>query len=374
MEEDGREGGLYLIASCNPDYTLHLLELYNYTYTISSMVTLVLTAVILAAMVFYKAYHTPLQRMCIYLTLTIMVFFSTSSLSIQLQPSIFKHTGNTLCQWTGYIQVCANTSSLVLSLEISIYLLYMMWHQMRGKPLPVPTRSQTLVLELTGLFVGVVIPPCLLATGIEHYGVGGAICWIQIYTNSSCNDTRGLDTLGVAVFSVYTIITSIDLIAYTVLVAIFFWLGCKFQQSRTRYMKTAKRTAILALLLVSFTVVQLVSILVVYFMLKKDLGLKKSEFVFCILTPLSQLIRPLAYVFYLNSIKKFRWKVAKSAAGEWRDSWRVCCLHLRHWMAGKKGRLFINNLDARSSEYLTPSLVTSSNYEGLSPVTPHDST
>ena len=364
---EGRPSGLNLTASCNSNVTsLQMLRAYNYTYSIVSMVTLVLTAGILVATVFYKAYRTTLQRMVIYLTLTIMVYFCTSSLSIQLQPAIFKHTGHTgLCQWTGYIQVSANTCSLVLSLEISLYLLFLMCYQVKGKPIPTLTPPQTFFLELTGIFVGVVIPPCLWAIKIEHFGVGGAICWLELYPNSSCNFDTELETLGLGIFVTYTIITSINLIAYMILVAIFFWLSYKFQQSRARYMKTARRTVILVALLVFFTFVQLGSMTVIYYMLKRHLHLRIGEIVFCILTPLAQLTRLLAYMFYLNSIKMFRWKVTKSTAGEWRESWRLCCLQLRHWVTGKKGRGLVNNLDIRSSEYLTPSLVTSSHYDSL---------
>lgn len=363
---EGRPSGLNLTAKCNSNITnLHMIQIYNYTYSIVSMVTLVLTAVILVATIFYKAYRTTLQRMVIYLTLTIMVYFCTSSLSIQLQPAIFKHTGDVLCQWTGCIQVCANTCSLVLSLEISLYLLFVMGRQARGKPIPTLTTPQMLFLELTCLFVGVVIPSCLWITKVEKFGVGGAICWLELYPNSNCSFTKELEILGLGLFVSYTIITSIDLLAYMVLVGVFFWLGCKFKQSRVQYMKTAKRTVILVALLVIFMFIQLGSMTVIYFMWKRRLHLRIGEIVFCIVTPISQLMRPLAYMFYLNSIKLFRWKVTKLTAGEWRESWRLCCLRLKHWVTGKKGMVLINNLDIRSSEYLTPSLVTSSHYESL---------
>lgn len=353
-----------LIHRCNLNYSLKLLKLYNYTYSISSMVVLLPTTAILVAMVFYKAYHTTLQRLFIYLTLSIMAYLATSSLSIQLQPGIFQQTGERLCTWTGYIQISANVCSLVISLEISGYLLYIVWHQIRGKPLPLPTKSQTAILELACLFVGVVIPTCLLAIRIDHYGVGGAICWVKLYSNSSCNDTSEAETLGMAIFIFYSVIMSVDLISYVVLVSTFVRLGCKFQQSRAQYMKTAKRTALLIALLVVYTVVQLASLVVVYLQLRKHAALSSSEVVFCVLTPLSQLIRPLAYLFYFNSIKKFRWQVAKSTAGEW---WQLCCpQHFRLWIRGKRGTLMVNNLDIRSGDdYFTPSMVTTSHYESL---------
>ena len=110
---------------------------------------------------------------------------------------------------------------------------------------------------------------------------------------------------------------------------------------------------------------QVGSTVVVYFMLENKIGLKKGEIVFCLLTPLSQLVPPLAYMFYLNSIKKFRWEFTKSAAEEWRESWRLCCMRLRLWMGGRRGKLLLNRLDTRSSEYRTPSLESSLNYDSL---------
>lgn len=357
--------GLNLTQHCNPNYTLPELVQYNLAYSITSMLTLVAIAAILCAMVFYKAYKTILQRLFIYLTISILVYLAFTSLSIQLHPSIFKRTGDTMCKWTGYMGTSTYTCTLLLSFEISMYLLYMMYYQLRGKPLPVPSKCRIVTLEVVGLCVAAILPSVLLVIPLEYYGVNGAVCWVQVYENTNCTMSPGFLSLGKGIFSVYTVLISINLTTFVVLVCLLCWLACQSKQSRAQYLQTAKRTAILFVFLIGYTVIHLSSILIPFYMLKSNnkLQLKGGGMLLvCILTPASQFIRPLAYMFYLNSVKKFRWESTRSVAGEWRESWKLCCLKLQYWVAGKDTQtLLINNLDLN----ITPNVETSSHYESL---------
>lgn len=367
MDLNGEEGygGLNLVHQCNKKYSLDMLIVFNIVYSTSSMASCLITAAILIAMVFYKAYYTTLQRLFMYLNSTIIIYLIAASSSLQLHPKIFQYTGDELCKWTGYLQVSVYTSTLLISLEISAYLFYMMWYQVQGKPLPVPTRAKTAALEMTALFVGVVIPPCLLMIPISNYGVGGTQCWVRLYANGSCNISSDSEMLGGAIFTMYTILMSINLLAYIFLVGIFCWLACKFQQSREQYLQTAKRTTALIVMLIAYTGLHLSAIVVVHYILEREILLHYGEVVFSLTTPLSQLIRPLAYMFFFNSVKKFRWEGTKTAASEWKQSWRFFCLRWCHCLGRRGGTLMINDLGARSSESLTPALMTSSNYESL---------
>ena len=358
-------GGLNLVQHCNKNYSIDMLIMFNIAYSTSSMVSCSITAAILIAMVFYKAYHTTLQRLFIYLNTVIIIYLVAASFSLQLHPKIFQYTGDRLCKWTGYFQASVYTSTLLISLEISAYLFYMMWYQVQGKPLPVPTRAKTVALEATALFVGVVTPLGLLMLPLSHYGVGGTQCWVKLYDNDSCNISSASETLGTFIFSMYTILMSINLLAYILLVVIFCWLACKFQQSREQYLHTAKRTAALIVMLVAYTGLHLSAIVVVHYILEREILLHNGEVVFSIVTPLSQLIRPLAYMFFFNSVKKFRWEGTKTAASEWKQSWTFFCLRWCRCLGRRRGTLMINDLGARSSESLTPAVLTSSNYESL---------
>jgi len=136
--------GLNLTHHCYSNYSIRLLIRYNFTYSIASMVTMLLTTGIFVAMIFYKVYRTTLQRLFIYLTLSIIFHLAFASLNFQLQPKIFPHTGETLCMWTGYLQTSSYTCGLLLSFEISVYLLHIVSYQVRGKPLPMMKRSQVI--------------------------------------------------------------------------------------------------------------------------------------------------------------------------------------------------------------------------------------
>ena len=358
--------GLELIHHCNPNYSLTLLKDYNFTYSIASMVTLLLIIALLVAMVFYKTYQSTLKRLFLYLTLSIMVYVANSSTNLQLQPEFFNHTHETFCKWTGYIETCAFVATLILTFEISLYLLFVVYYQIRVKPIPVPTRPQTIGLEVTGLFVAVVLPTCLLSIPLKHFGTGAAVCWVKLYDNTtSCEPPPGSVTLEKVLFTVYTFFIVVNLTAFVVLFIVFIRLACKFQQSRTQYVQTAVRTITLFIFLAVYGIVHLSAIIVPFYMMANPKSIwRKGIYLHLVLDPISQFFRPLAYMFYLNSVKKFRWEETKMAAVEWRRTWRFCCLRCWHRMRGDKGTV-VNDLDGRSCEYLTPSVMTSTHYESL---------
>ena len=359
--------GLNLTYYCNRNFSnLSSIIKYNMAYSITSMLTFLPTAAILCLMVFYRAYRTILQRLFIYLTVSIMLYLAIISLNVQLHPKLFEHTGEVMCKWTGYMSTSAYTCTLLLSFEISVYLLYMMYYQLRGKSLPVLSRYRVAVLELFGLGVAVLVPPALLVISLEYYGLNGAVCWVKAYENTSCKPSTGSLALGKGIFSIYTILSCTNLAIFMVLIGLFCWLSCRFQQSKTRYLHTARRTTILFVFLIAYATIHLSGILFPYFTLTHKLHIHNGEIVLCILLPISQLIRPLAYMFFLNSVKKFRWKSTRSKATEWRDSWKLCCLRLRYWGSeDSHGLLINNNLECRSSEYITPSVETSTHYESV---------
>ncbi len=357
--------GLNLTQHCNSNHSLKLFEAFNLSYSISAMVTFLATTGILVAMIFYKAYHSALKRLFLYLTLSTMAYLANSSFNIQLRPGLFEHTGDTLCRWTGYIETCTFISCQVLTLEISIYLLFVVYYQVRGKPMPVPTRSQTVVLEVVGLLAAVVVPTCLLAIPFQHYGLNGAVCWVKLYNDTSCEALPKSLILGKTLFSIYAVFISVNLIAFVALFAVFIRLACKFQQSRAQYMQTARRTITLLLILVFYAIIHLSSILTPYLIFEGKVHWWKSLFVYCIFNPIAQFFRPLAYMFYFNSVKKFRWEETKMAAVDWRRSWRFFCLRCCHWIMGKGDLMLVNDLDGRSCEYITPSAMTSTQYDSL---------
>jgi len=96
--------------------------------------------------------------------------------------------------------------------------------------------------------------------------------------------------------------------------------------------------------LIVYTGIHLSSLAIGYFTTKDKIYWEKNEIVVCVLMPLSQIIRPLAYMFYLNSIKKFGWGAAKAKAGEWKQSWIFCCLHFRNWLLRKNNAVMLKTL------------------------------
>ena len=348
--------GLNLTYQCNKDKAsfqdiVHL----NLVWGSSGILTFILSSGILMIIVFYKAHKTVLQRMLLYLTVFTMLYLAVASFSLQLQPNFFRHTGEKVCRFTGYIQSSVYICTLIISLEISVYLLYVMHCQLRGKKLPVLKRPHKVGLEFACLLIAVIMPLSLLATNYKDFGVSGVICWIRLYRDNCSIVTNSVVPVKM-LFSSYMILSVANLVAFAALVYIFLRLACSIKQTRRTYLKTAKNTGILLCILIISTTIHLSSILFPYLLIFHELPIKASMVFICLFTPLAQLFQPLAYLFYINSIKKFSWSVAKGAAGEWKMSWMKCCMKASNWLGSSdNGRvMLINNLDDQSTEYLTP--------------------
>lgn len=365
--------GLNLTFYCNynySNYSLELLEQYNLAWSVTAMVAFFLTLATLLLTVFYQSYGSILQRLFIYFILSIMANLAASATDIQLQPRIFR--GPTACKWTGYSKTATSVVTLMFSCEISIYLLYIMYCQALQKRCPQLSKLQNVLLELGLLFIAAVIPPLLLIVPSNNFGLAGAVCWVKTYEDESCEIQSAATVLQWVIFSIYTVMNVFNLLAYAVLVALFFGLACKSQRGRTQYLITGRRTALLVLLLVLCTGVHLVSILITVAVLDKGSRIhqKWAVFILCTTTPMAQCIRPIAYMFYLNSIKKFRWKSTRNSAGRWKSSGKLCCRRAWKWLGVLTGTPAVDssscisvvsdaNLNNQRSEYFTPILTSS---------------
>lgn len=362
-------GGLNFTHYCNKKYSLEMLTGSNLAWSISSMVAFLLTAIILVVVIFYRQYRTIVQHFFIYLTLFILVYLALASASIQLLPQFFQHTGEMACKWTGYLQSLVYISIFIISFELSAYLLYVMQFQVRGKPIPTLMTSKKVVLELVGLLLAVIIPAALLSIRLKNFGVYGATCWINIYKidnhSINCSIDKDAIVLQTVIMSVSSVLYAANVVSYAILIVIFCLLACKYQQTRSHYKYTIIRTIILVSYLVLSGTVHLAFALCFYYISNDDYGLVNYPLllVACILTPAIEFLHPLAFMFYLNSVKKFQWQVARSTAGEWKASWRLCCTQSKRWIRRKWGtKISINDTNDHLDEYLTPDLTTTSQY------------
>ena len=112
-----------------------------------------------------------------------------------------------------------------------------------------------------------------------------------------------------------------------VLSVVFCCVACKYRETRQPFLKTLCRTLILlGLFVVSTAVTVLVNIL-----LPTELVYNNGRYynynyqlVNGAVLPVTQIVFPLAFLFYLYSFNLFRWRAIKRAAAEWR-CFRSCC-------------------------------------------------
>ena len=351
--------GLNLTAHCK-NYSLEHLKQFNLALSITSMLALLLTLVMLLLVIFYRSFGTILQRLIIYLIISITAYLTASSVEIELQPEIFQ--GDLACKWIGFSKVSIFIITLIFSCEISVYLFCLVYHQVHQTRLPELSKSQSAMLELALLFIAIVIPPVLLIYPKNYFGLSGASCFVEKYENGNCTTQHGAKIMISTIVCIYITFGTFIIICYVFLVLIFLWLACKSKRGRKQLLIVAGRTIFLILLLILSFVVHLISIWINKYLLDdQKIHPTWGVILLSTSTPLSQVIHPIAYIFYLNSIKHFKWKSTSSTAGRWKRRGKLYfnrVIRKESSSSNRSNTFRDNNSNDQPTDVLTPPLAS----------------
>ncbi len=324
--------GLNWTAYCF-NTTVSLLKVYNYASGISSIVAFFLTFGILIVIIFYNSYNTILQRLVIYFTLSIMLFLAASATDLQLQFELHRY-----CRWTGYLKMVAHLIALLFSSEICAYLLFKMYHQLKyNKKLPHLNKWKSIVFELSLASATVLLPMLLLLLASGSLGVSSTVCWIQLFKSNSCTPLlNNTNHVIISLTVVKSIFYTFNFMSYSVLIGLFCWLACKSEVARKHYFSTARRTIILVFLMICTSGTDLIATFIFAFVTTKRAGVIKDNEVGVVLITsyyaAIQFVQPIAYLFYLNSIKKFHWDSTRTMARTWSRRGMNCCFNALKWL------------------------------------------
>ena len=324
MELEDYHRGLNLTANCS-HIDISYLRGYNYASSITSLLTFFPTVCLLIVIFFYHSYSSILHRLFIYFTLSIMAYLVASATDLQLQFDV----ADTYCKWTGYTKMSAHTIALLFSSEICAYLLCKMYYQIRHhKKLPQVNRLKAFLLEL-GIVTMTVLPaPLLLLLARDRFGLSSSVCWVKIFQNGTCLPMEnGTCRLILSLMIIKGSFYSFNFIAYSILIGLFCWLACTSEIARKQYFSTARRTVILVLLLLTTSGTDLITLFVWTYVVDKQKPVRGNVgwYFSSIYIAAVQCIQPIAYLFYLNSVKKFQWESTRSMARRWKSKGQSCC-------------------------------------------------
>lgn len=290
--------GLDMLENCTK-YSPSQLKAYNLVWSTSGLVMAVLTLGILLVLVVLGTYRTPLQRLFLTLTLFTLLDLVFNSMNIVLQPRFFREG---LCQTIGYADVCIFITSMLIVSGIGLYLLYVIYHHIRAKPLPDVNRSKAAALEVAFLLVVIGVPPLALMKNRDKFGISGPLCWIEI-VDATCSAVHRKFEL--KILSIYTAIMTVNVSIFVLLKSISCLLACRQRHVRSHHVRMAKRAALLDFfLLVSFGI-NVVSLWAHYESLDEKVPFPVL-IVMALLVPSSPILIPVGFMLYLNSTKKLK--------------------------------------------------------------------
>ena len=292
------------------------------TGSIASTVCLVVITSILLLLIFHKAYNTTLQRLLLYLT--IITVIQEACETVGYNTIQFEYSGHkTFCDMISIVWGWSYTVGYLLTLGIIVFLPFKVYEQIKGAPFPRLSRSRCFCIAAECLFIFVV----LVLPLIYAYPSCFPVQWCGTPPNNIDKNCPIVVIIGQYVLrglNFYDFSGVIVVIFTIVLSIIFCCFACKYRETRQPVLKTLCRTLILLGLFVASTAITVLLNILLPFKIEYPDGWYIYQLVNAVLLPVTQIVLPLGFLFYLYSFKLFHWRAIKRAAAEWR-CFRSCC-------------------------------------------------
>ena len=313
MEQDSQ-----FLLKCSNLTERDLLSL-NLAFSTTGLVSYLISTLILLLLLFYKAYHSVLQRLFLYL----MVATNARELGVSASlEHYFHYKGQKeVCTWVAFFYNWAGMIVFVFTLGILIYLLCFVYRLAKGNTVPKILQSRCRRIALECIYV---ILPLMVSfvyawmPYINHnYGVAGAWCWIRTM-DDNCTVVGLVDQI----LNGYVFYVTGGVIGL-VLIIIIVIMYCKLPPTLSEARLLLRKTFIILVCMLLY-----VAIIVTALSLRMHtarIGEYQHLVLWLVITitfPISQLMFPFGFLVCFYSIKKLHWKSIKKAM----DEWRLCCV------------------------------------------------
>ena len=312
---EGHDNQFDPIAKCVNLTAVELRNL-NLINTMIDLVCAIITALMLAILIFFKAYSTVLQRLFLY-------YIITSVLRAVISFSMIEHQGNytgqkSVCEMLGFLVTWADYVVCFLALQIIVYMVFQVYCLIQGNPFSrvIVSKYRQWSFEFAYVSLSMLVA-FLYATGplFNHsYGLYGDTCWIQSF-KGNCT----VDVLDQVVFG-YVIFEGVGVIGVFLLILIAI-VYIKLTSSLQNVRVLLRKTLILIVIVLLYVFIMLFPII---------FSIRSSNFgtwvIICIdlIYPLNQLLFTCGFLICFFSLNV---KSLKRAPKDWRccHSFSKCC-------------------------------------------------
>ena len=291
---------------------------------VSAGVCLSLTVLILFIVILVRAFESVLQRLFVCLT-TITVWY----LGTRLMELVHIWLGlSQFCVAMGFLNEWAGISVLFFTFVVTLIIVCRVCeldicscYSQTGK-----TKK---LLEVAFVLFLIVLPlPFIWVPFLNgnYGGDGDPWCWIATHNKDCSEDVVGFwEQIGLW-YAPLGVLGLLIVFFVLLTVGIFCKHACSYKLTRRRHEKQAFESVLLLVFLLlfgTFAGIEAASNLY-YGFTKKRQGYTLSV-VHAVITPVSKLIIPLGYFFYLYSLKKFQWSTLKVAVRKWKQLFICRC-------------------------------------------------
>ena len=323
------------IAECLSLTAVDLRKL-NLINTMVDLVCAIITALMLAMLIFFKAYSTVLQRLFLY-------YIITSVLKAVISFSMIEHQGkysgqDSVCEMLGFLVNWANCVVCFLALQIIVYMVFQVYCLIQGNPFSrmIGSKYKQWTFEFAYVSLSVLVA-FLYATGpfFNHsYGLSGAACWI-----TSFKENCTVKVLDQVVFG-YVIFEGVGLIGVFLLILVaivYIKLTTSLQTTRV----LLRKTLILIVILLLYVIILLVPVIFSTQLFQNTTF--GTWLISDLIFPLDQLLFTCGFLICFFSLNA---KSLKRASKDWRccNSFAKCCsCHKRQdYELHSRRRLIVN--------------------------------
>jgi len=324
--------------------------------------------VILLFLVLYKAYTTTLQRLFVHLT--IVTCLRDVNYVFQIEHQFEYYGQEQFCAFVGFFDLWTASMVYIFIIGINVFLVFTVYRQLQGDPFSSLSNSKYLRLTLECLFTLLMIFLPLTYLWLPFtkgsYGIGSgglsAFCWIKD-VEKDCKTIQPYSQVMYAETILFAVACIVHILFTVGFAVAFCRLAHTYRGMKRKYLKNVRDV----LLLMCFLLTSVVLDSPCKFFLLVTVGGNVTEtesysfWMYAVVgPPISMLIYPTGFFFYLYSLEKLKWESIKRAAAEWKPSCGWKCKQRRYF--GQ--RLATQSLITIPSSH--PPVIPSSTFFGVS--------
>jgi len=308
------------------NYNITQLKALNLARGIAGAVSLLSVTLILLFLVLYKAYKTTLQRLFVHLTIVTCLHDVIFVIQIEHQ---FQYPGQEqFCAFVGFLDTWTSTMVYTFIIAIHVFLVYTVYRQLRGDPFSRLSNSRylRLTLEFSFTLLMVFLPLTYLWLPFQDgsYGIGSepanAICWIKS-VEDDCETFIPYSQIIYAEIVLISIACIVHILFTFGLAIVFCRLAYTYRGLKRKHLKNVRDAFLLMCFLLTSVVLDRPATLLLPIIAERDITENYALSIYILVGPAtSMLVYPIGFLFYLYSLKKFKWKSIKKAAEEWKTS------------------------------------------------------